>query len=332
MLFNRFKTRFSRVYSSDDEHQYRFSVFQENIAHARHLNAQPREFGHTAMYGVTKFSDWTQQEREDNLFGNIANVDEMPPGEYFCPDSYPCFPSTTPPTDFDWRDDSRSPITAVKNQGQCGGCWAFATAQTVEASWAIAGNPPVGGADPNLSVEQLLGCDSGSFGCNGGFLFQALLWMWQSSVNGSGLVSDSADPYTCANGCAGPVGCPPLETQPKATIKATCSCAYDVNGTNYEAQMTAALHQYGPLAVTVDADTWYSYSGGIVRQHCSASSPADHAVQVTGYGIDTSTHPGVEYWWVRNSWGPDWGEDGYIQLFRGDNVCGVANNVSYAFS
>ena len=118
--------------------------------------------------------------------------------------------------------------------GKCGGCWAFAATETVEAAWALSRNQPVGNGQ--LSVEQILGCDTtnGVYGCDGGYIFEALLWVWSSS---NGLVSEATDPFTCVNNCPNPPSCPGLGGIRAAYITFTCSCSYAGN----EASMMSAL-------------------------------------------------------------------------------------------
>lgn len=332
-LFDRFVTHFQRNYTSDDERSLRYQTFKMHLGRIRARNSLPRVAGHTATHGINNFTDWTDHELA-HLRGAKQGGEAFVEGAAYCPydNKYPfncsaLFADT--PVSFDWRDDPRSPISPVKNQGQCGGCWAFASTETAEAAWAIAGHPPIFGANSALSVEQVLGCDSGvSSGCAGGFLFQALLWLWDISLSKVGLVSEVDYEYSCINGCPQTPPCPSFGP-PFATINSTCSCTY----VNAEDSMASALYKYGPLAVVVDADSWYSYTGGIIRSHCSSYvNTGDHAVQITGFGVDDTTVPPTPYWWVRNSWGATWGLGGYLQVYRGDNTCGVANNASYAFS
>jgi cathepsin O len=73
---------------------------------------------------------------------------------------------------------------------------------------------------------------------------------------------------------------------------------------------------------------WKSYLGGIIRHNCNDA--ADHAVQIVGYGTEVIEGVPVPYWTVKNSWGNSWGENGYLRLYRGENVCGVASDVAFA--
>ena len=87
-----------------------------------------------------------------------------------------------------------------------------------------------------------------------------------------------------------------------------------------EAELEMLLHRYGPVAIGVDSSQWDNYRGGTFR-HTMCTNDIDHAVAIVGYTADT--------WIVKNSWGTDWGDNGYIYLERGHNTCGVAEYVTY---
>merc|ERR1712226_1004111 len=209
------------------------------------------------------------------------------------------------PASVDWRDSGA--ISAVKDQGYCGSCWAFATIEIIESYLQINSGKTV----EELSAQHITSCTpnelkcGGSGGCQGSIPQLGLVY-----TQLFGLTMEADYPYTSGN--SGSTG----------------SCNYDANSmdapttlrgyellprNNYEAVMNH-LANVGPLSVAVDASSWSFYSGGIFDS-CSYSQNIEinHAVQLVGYGSDTDG----DYWIVRNSWGPSWGEDGYIRL-RGD--------------
>jgi cathepsin L len=156
-----------------------------------------------------------------------------------------------------------------------------------------------------LSEQQLVDCDTTSDGCNGGLMDYAFQYL-----EGNGQELETAYPYTAnTDSCTW--------NKDKAKVKVG---GYKDIGTN-DADLAAAIAE-GPVSVGVAAnDYWQSYSGGVVTIDECPNGQLDHGVVAVGYSPD--------YWIVRNSWGPSWGESGYIRLSRKDNVCGIWNSASY---
>jgi len=215
-------------------------------------------------------------------------------------------------TDVDWR--MKNVVTAVKDQGQCGSCWTFGTAETIESHYAIKhGNLPV------LSEQQILDCTpnpqqcGGTGGCSGGTPELA----YDKIKQLGGLSSEWTYPYTSYFG----------QNFPTCSFNATKTRAvaviddYVVLPSNEEQPILDALSYNGPVVIAIDASNFSSYEGGIFSA-CSGATNVDlnHAVVITGYGTDN----GTDYWTVRNSWSPLWGEDGYIRIQR-TNDCGMDN-------
>ncbi|EGD80528.1 hypothetical protein PTSG_01119 [Salpingoeca rosetta] len=335
-LFTSFVKDFGRLYASNaTEHAFRRRVFARNVQlyQQRSASAATVSAGHTAVFKPDKFSDWTVEEFRA-LLGTRPVSTAI--GNPRCASSpVNCELSTNMNTNaalglaipdaFDWRNDSRGVITAVRDQGQCGGCWAFSAVETVEASWVLSGHTL---PEPKLSVQQILSCDTQANGCHGGSISGAFTYVLDKSEQGKGLEPDTAFPFKCDKGCKNSLPQCPALSRPFVTINATCRCPK-----MKEKDMLAFVANYGPLAIQVDAEPWHGYSSGIMRYHCSSQpASANHAVQIVGYGIDSSSGPAIPYWTVRNSWGEDWGENGYIRLYRGNNVCGLRNDVNFAFS
>ena len=231
-------------------------------------------------------------------------------------------------------------MTAVKNQGSCGSCWAFSTTQVIEAYFTMAT-----GLTSDLSVQQIMTCtpnpdDCGGYGgCSGGvepqgFAYVAdsggLLSEWQlgyQSFYGTGNTSqvimvgddDLKDPVMNKSTCDELV--PSLQKYMGAL--ATVGGYVRLPENNATALM-ATLATVGPLTISVDASTWGTYESGVYDGCSYEEMDMDHAVTLVGYGTDTDTN--LDYWLVRNSWGPTWGEEGYIRLARTANEgdrCGV---------
>ena len=213
------------------------------------------------------------------------------------------------PAAVDWR--AKGVVTAVKNQGGCGSCWAFAATEAVESAFAIAT-----GRLEVLSEQQVLDCTpnplecGGDGGCAGGTPELAFARM----ADLGGLASEWAYPYMSYDGqgvgpcrAAGNVtkgGAPPL----------AAVVGFQQLPSNEAAPVLRALAERGPLAVNVDASAWFSYESGVFTGCAKATEDIDHAVVVVGYGTDAAT--GLDYYLVRNSWSTAWGEAGYMRLLR----------------
>jgi len=224
------------------------------------------------------------------------------------------------PASFDWRDHKPSIITPVKNQGDCGSCWAFSLVETVECQWALKH-----GVLPILSPQEVVDCSHGcsneppygkvcNQGCGGG-------WPWNAAMDIEalgGLDSEASYPYTGVNGV-----CNFNRKNVEARI-ANLTCISGPKSAD-ETTMQQILQNEGPLSICLNAEGFNYYSKGIYNPTSCPPLSLDHCVQLVGWGVSAASEP---YWIIRNSWGADWGEAGYIRMNRGGNTCGVANAVS----
>eukprot|EP01127_Copromyxa_protea_P019474 TRINITY_DN6335_c0_g1_i1.p1 TRINITY_DN6335_c0_g1~~TRINITY_DN6335_c0_g1_i1.p1 ORF type:complete len:206 (+),score=49.50 TRINITY_DN6335_c0_g1_i1:402-1019(+) len=185
------------------------------------------------------------------------------------------------------------------------GCWkAFSATETVESANLVAGKPLTIG-----SPQMIVDCDTNDGGCNGGDPREALSW-----VQSNGLDTESCYPYTGVDGTCASGKCSP---SPYLTVSAVNPVAED------EASIYEALKD-GPLSIACDAEAWQFYDSGVLASsQCGLN--IDHAIQLTGYSPNQGG-----YWIVRNSWGPDWGEKGFIYLQYGNNTCGITTEVTGA--
>ena len=182
----------------------------------------------------------------------------------------------------------------------CGSCYTFSSTGNIEGQWFLAGNTLT-----SVSEQELVSCDKTNGGCWGGWQDKAFAWL-QSAHNGS-IVTEESYPYTSGGG----MNASACTWTSSMTVGATISSHADV--ARNEAEMAAWTSTNGPLAIAVDASSWGSYTGGVMTG-CLPGHP-DHAVLAVGF-TDT-------YWIVKNSYGPSWGEAGYIRLQRGTNQCNL---------
>jgi len=217
------------------------------------------------------------------------------------------------PSAIDWSE--KGATSPIKNQGDCGSCWAFSTTEGIESAVYRAT-----GTMPDLSTQQIISCDSSDYGCNGGDPATALDYVQKAG----GL--DTSKDYPDKSHLHGKSG--KCHWDEKVTAKVTGwkyaipPCSSGNCKKQDEVALAAALAKYGPLSICVNAASWDPYTSGVLEGECSgAARELDHCVQLVGYDRSGSS----PYWKVRNSWGTSWGENGFIRLPFGKNACGVAD-------
>jgi len=292
-----------------------FAKAEERIAE---LNGE-REHPDDALFGWTKYSDWHPEE-----FGKLLGFKRSDADRTTVP--YNTAQSTL--KSLDWR--STGMVTPVKDQGDCGSCWAFSAVEGVESAALMAGTAH---AKTLLSEQQVVSCDTDDDGCDGGDLPSA----WKYVQGAGGLESETTYPYT--SGTSGKTKrCKNdkdyvSDTSPKNWTYATKPCNYGGCKKQDENALGTSLTNFGPISICVDAasDNWQNYMSGVMTPKQCGSSNArsmDHCVQLVGMQI-TDDESSKNYWIVRNSWNTDWGDKGYIHLEMGDNTCGIANEALY---
>jgi len=211
------------------------------------------------------------------------------------------------PTSFDWR--TKGAVTHVKDQGQCGSCWAFSAVANIEGV-----NFVKNGKLEEFSEQQLVDCDhNGDQGCNGGLMDQAFEYL----VENGGLETEADYPYEGSDDSCS-------FDESKVAVKLTGF--HDISSN--EDEIAKVLAEVGPLSVGINASPFQFYGGGILKPTKSSCNPSqlNHGVTIVGYGVEGTT----KFWIIKNSWGASWGEEGYIRLQRGTGACGVNTNVSTA--
>jgi len=301
-LFSKWVAEHSRVYESTEEMFKRYHVWRANMdVIIRHNNANK-----SWTLGMNQFGDLTNQEFVSRMNGYRAANHSRRAGrrQHNLRKSLPA--------SVDWTTHNPPVVTGVKNQGQCGSCWAFSTTGSTEGTWALAGNSLV-----SLSEQELVDCagSTGNEGCNGGEMQDAMQWI----INNGGICSEAAYPYTAEDGTCQSTQC---------TDVAHISSYVSVTANSESALQQAVAQQPTSVAVDASGSDWQFYSGGIVNDPNCYNS-LDHGVLAVGYG----TSSGQAYWYVKNSWGASWGESGYIYLARNTGYpggeCGIAMDASY---
>jgi len=207
-----------------------------------------------------------------------------------------------PNTLYDWT--SQGVVTAIKNQGACGSCWAHSATEEIETAYAFAHKQ----LPPPLAVQQLVDCDTTSDGCGGGGIASAYTYVYDAG----GIETDAEYPYTGENGPCNAGG-----------QKFTDITNYQLVGQGNEADMLNFLTSGGPLSICLNDNNLESYTGNNQILPGSTCDPnqVNHCVQLTGWLTDASGN--VAAWNIRNSWGTDWGNAGYGLLQYGVNACNI---------
>lgn len=287
--FGNFVAKHGKIYD-DQQYKHRLEVFSENFDKIQKHNSQNLDW----KLEVNPWTDHTWEEFKNARLGLVQNPSSSKSSHT---------PHTsTPATSWDWRQHGA--VNPIVNQQQCGSCWAFSAVASVEGAYAIKT-----GKLFSLSKQQLVDCSGpeGNYGCNGGMPDNAFEYVIRN-----GLCNSSEYLYTGTKG-----KCKTCHTSVKI------SSYKDVKPLDASALVQAVAQQPVSVAIEADQNIFQFYSSGVITGSCGTN--LDHAVVVVGYG----TEAGKDYWIVRNSWGTSWGEQGYVRIARGKNVCGIESVPSY---
>ena len=294
--FNNFVIQHDKHYT-DEESVLKFEIFKNNMQKIEKHNTDNDDW----KMSINKFADLTSEEFKEMYINGYNKPNYGLRRKQIKLDYFDDLPS-----EIDWT--LKGAVTEVKDQGQCGSCWAFSTTGSVEGAYFLSTGKLV-----SFSEQQLVDCAGsyGNQGCNGGLMEYGFKY-----IEDNGICAEQEYGYKAVDGkCV------------KCTTITKIDSFVDITPNNELAlQMAVSLQ---PISIAIEADQlmFQFYHSGVFTSTCGTN--LDHGVLIVGYG----TLNGVDYWKVKNSWGATWGDKGYILLQRNvksaSGQCGLAIQPSY---
>jgi len=278
-LFEEFRAQHNKAYANAYEALMRYDIFSANVQKMIEFNKH-----HSYKVGINQFADMTTSE----YLSFVGLGKYKPAGDK----KVGTLPKVNAPDSIDWTQKGALP--AVKNQAQCGSCWAFSATAAVEALNQIKTGKLIA-----LSEQQLVDCVTECSGCNGGRMDTAFEYL----EGAEGQCAEEEYPYKAVDGdCK------------KCTAKVQITGHTNLPTEDCPALLNAAAQQVVSIAVGASDFGFQFYDSGIITEDCDES--LNHGISLVGYG----TESGTKYWKARNSWGATWGEKGYVRILRADTV------------
>jgi len=292
-LFDNYVNDYNKNYDTN-EYNYRFSIFKENYNYIENRNNLSRPY----TLGLNNFTDISKDEFK-HLYLSQVNIN------YKKQHHYPNNLHKPIPKSIDWR--AAGVVTDVKNQGQCGSCWAFSAIGTIEGQHAKQTGNLV-----SLSEQNLVDCSTVNYGCGGGWPDKAMQYVVKNGIDTEASYPYEAVDDTCEYNVS--------------DVGANITGVVDIPSKNMS-DLYHAIGLIGPISIAIDVeDDFQFYHSGIYESTECNDESLDHAVLAVGYSSFNST----PFIIVKNSWGTDWGMDGYIYMSTHIyNMCGMATAASY---
>jgi len=335
-MFADFVVTYTRNYTDENEYQKRLGIFIENLETIDSRNEletsaysdERDEAGFSsssyseggAVHGLTIFSDLSSEEFQSMYLSGYASATDEAKASQLRVNVYSSHNNDDNKDEKknddenngdDDDDDSKTHVdwtdvytTSINDQGYCGSCWAFASVQQIESDAIRQG---YSNTSQKLSAQQIVSCCTEG-DCTGGNPSDAYIYVSEQG----GVVKESEYPYHSYHGDTGT-----CKTKLTEDLQITVKSFYVLSK---EEDMIDYVLSTGPLSICIDATTWNTYTGGIMR---TCGTDVNHCVQAVG--VDTDE----KYWIIRNSWGSLWGVNGLLYLESGKNLCDVEHDVTY---
>ena len=310
-----FAQEYNKVYSSSEERNRRAAIFHKNLKKIKTLNFADR----FAPYGINKFFDISEDEFANTYLMPSAATEDVRKSTHERGErhkrsySNPIDWTGPIPKCFDWRQRSPQIVSKVKDQGKCSSSWAFAAVAQMESAYALQARKPL----IELSTQQVVSCDRKSDGCNGGMPYKAMDYV----LDARGIQTEGRYPYLSGTDNQ-KRSCSFNRTRIHASITGSFHITISTQPTaDDEYDMMVYLYRNGPITACLNAGNLQFYSHTVLSYCGSNHRRITHCVVLTGFGV---TESGIPYWIARNSWGDDWGDEGYFLIERNVNMCGIA--------
>ncbi|XP_078492719.1 procathepsin L-like [Ciona intestinalis] len=301
------KTLYGKVYRAEEELKRQY-IWLENLKYVTQHNLEADEGKHTYRVDTNQFADLSNDEWRELMTSQVTrSTNQMS----FCNMTFMTVGDhVIAPKNVDWRKEGY--VTPVKDQKQCGSCWAFSTTGSLEGQHFKKTGKLV-----SLSEQNLVDCSmkEGNHGCQGGLMDLGFEYIFDNG----GIDTESSYPYMAKN--------EPKCMYQRSNSGATLTGCVDIKRGS-ESALMKAVADVGPISVAIDAGhkSFQMYKSGVYYEPSCSSVKLDHGVLAVGFGADN----GEDFWLVKNSWGPIWGMEGYIMMSRNrDNNCGIATQASY---